>query len=284
MDSMRHLSTSLPPASRQPAPAELLPDFKAAAQAVTTLYRNAANSQKLARQSGYQDALDDLLAFLDRGNLGLMDGEGWKVRQWATERLDGDGVAARQQTPLASGGMTDDEDETSTAKEEDKDDERGSSPEAARKPHPLAVSSSDLSEADMQQQRRVVSEPPVLAPQQRQQHNQSEFTFQSSHAYPSNHDREAGTDIEMEATTPPTFTSPSSAGTVRIIPRTARNRHGSRRTENRGPTLNFSLGAGAGGKRKMPYSEYFDIHGLNDGSDRKDGSGGGKGGKRSRQV
>jgi hypothetical protein len=186
--------------------------------------------------------------------------------------------------------MTDDEDETITTKEEDKEDEeRGSSPEAPRKQHPLAVASSDFSEADIQQ-RRVVSEPPVLAPPSQQQHQptprQSDFTFQSTHAYPTNHDRDASTDMEMEATTPPTFTSPSSAEAVRIIPRPSRlNRHGThnRRAENRGPTLNFSLGAGAGGKRKMPYSEYFDIHGLNDG-DRKDGSGGRGGGKRSRQA
>lgn len=285
---MRHLSTSLP--ARGPAPAELLPDFKAAAQAVTTLYRNAATSQQHARTAGYQDALDDLLLFLDRGNLGLMDGEGWKVRQWATERLIGDGATNRQQEPLATNTMTDDEDESVTAKEEDKDDDRSSSPEAQKKPHPLTNSSSDVSDADAIIPRRVVSEPPqqmAYPPAPRQ----SDFTFQSSHAYPSNHDRDANDDTEMEIVQPSlSSTVPSTGETIRIIPRTSRTNksHGThaRRSENRNPSTTFSLGLGqgAGGKRKMPYQEYFDIHGLNDGNDRKDGGGAGRGGKRSRNA
>lgn len=285
MDSMRHLSTSLP--AREAAPAELLPDFKAAAQAVTTLYRNAANSQRHARTAGYQDALDDLLGFLDRSNLGLMDGEGWKVRQWATERLIGDGAATTQQEPLTASTLTDDDDD-SVAREEDKDDERSSSPETQRKPHPLTNSNSDVSDTDAAHPRRVVSEPP----QQRVYSSipqQSDFTFQSAHAYPSNHDREGNDDTEMELVQPSlTSAAPSASDSIRIIPRSSRmsKSHGnhSRRPENRSTAANFSLGQGAGGKRKMPYQEYFDIHGLNDGGDRKDSGGSGRGGKRSRNA
>lgn len=288
MDSMRHLSTSLP--AREPAPAELLPDFKAAAQAVTTLYRNAATSQRHARTAGYQDALDDLLEFLDRGNLGLMDGEGWKVRQWATERLIGDGAASRQQEPAATSTLTDDEDESVVAKEEDRDDHRSSSPETQKKPHPLATSSSDISDAEAVPTRRVVSEPPQ--PQAYQTvPQQSDFTFQSPHAYPTNHNRDGNDDTEMEIVQPSLASAaPSTSETIRIIPRSSRKSHGShnRRSENRNTATTINLGQGAGGKRKMPYQEYFDIHGLNDGNDRKDGGGygggTGRGGKRSRNA
>ncbi|CZT22330.1 uncharacterized protein RCC_08199 [Ramularia collo-cygni] len=287
MDSMRHLSTSLP--AREPAPAELLPDFKAAAQAVTTLYRNAANSQRHARTAGYQDALDDLLGFLDRSNLGLMDGEGWKVRQWATERLIGDGAATRQQEPLTTNTMTDDEDESEPAKDDDKDDDgRSSSPEIQRKPQLAANSSSDISDVDAIVPRRVVSEPPQQLPYPTAP-QKSDFTFQSPHAYPTNHDRDGSHDTEMEIVQPSlSSTTPTASETIRIIPRSNRmtKSHAthSRRTENRSTGTAFSLGQGAGGKRKMPYQEYFDIHGLNDGSDRKDGSGTGRGGKRSRNA
>jgi hypothetical protein len=303
MDSMRHLSTSLP--AREPAPAELLPDFKAAAQAVTTLYRNAATSQRHARTAGYQDALDDLLEFLDQKNLGLMDGEGWKVRQWATERLMG---ATR---PAAATNQMADEDEEDGSvvvvkEDENNEERRSSSPETQRKHHPLANSSSDISDSDslLPAQREVLSEPPPQ-PQPTQQTAQSQtypavqaplrqgaFTFQSPHAYPTNHND----DNEMEVLPTNPAPSTSSNDTIRIIPRSSRvnKSHGgshSRRSEVRNNAVNnaFSLGQGAGGKRKMPYQEYFDIHGLNDGNDgRKDGSGGGMGrggsGKRGRNA
>lgn len=97
MDSMRSLNTSLPRSphkkrSKDP-PVQTIQAFKTAALEVANLYRAAASDQQLARQSGYQDALDDLLTFLDRENIGLDDGEGWRVRQWATERLDSNPAA-----------------------------------------------------------------------------------------------------------------------------------------------------------------------------------------------
>ena len=296
MDSMRHLSTSLP-GSRQrtdDSTPDILGDFKAAALSVTNLYKTAAKSQERARAAGYQDALDDLLSMLDKENLGLMDGEGWRVRQWATERLDGERTSAPKQATDTSSNMADDEDDGSTAKD---DDERSSSPEVQRKPqhHPLANSSSDLAEDETtSQHRRVVSEPP-------QQHTcaplQGDFTFHSSHAYPSNHERDM--ELDNSSTTPQhqstTGTSnPSSTETVRIIPRSSgrsNNRHNKRNNntaEGRLPTLNFNLGTGAGSKRKLPYPDFFDISGINESGDRKDGNGGsngnGRGGKRGRHV
>jgi hypothetical protein len=92
MDSMRNLDTSLPGTSPSKASAgetsELLNAFRTAAISVTTLYKTAAEHKGRARVEGYQDALDELLAFMDKEDIGLSDGEGWRIRQWATERLD----------------------------------------------------------------------------------------------------------------------------------------------------------------------------------------------------
>ncbi|KAI5367326.1 hypothetical protein Slin15195_G024530 [Septoria linicola] len=282
MDSMQPLSTSLP-RNRSEVPNDLLVDFKAAARSVTDLYRTAVTSQKQARQAGYQDALDDILAFLDKENMGLMDGEGWRVRQWATARLDGSGISTG---PAAT--ATDEEDEERSVKEEEKDDTRSSSPELQRRPLLPTTTSEITVEDDAPLQRRVVSEPPQAQPSVQPIPQQSNFTFQSSHAYPSgNHDR----DMDMDGSTNSpvqTYTStltPSSTETVRIIPRSARSTRRSNHnrragSDNRTPTLNFNLGSGSGTKRKIPYPDFFDISGINDGGDRRDDNGRGGGGKR----
>jgi len=86
MDSMRSLNKSLPKTRRQP---DVHQSFRTAALNVTNLYKSALADLDKARTDGYQEALDELLGFLDRENLGVGDGEGWRIRQWATERLDG---------------------------------------------------------------------------------------------------------------------------------------------------------------------------------------------------
>lgn len=281
MDSMQRLSTSLP-RNRSEAPNDLLTDFKAAAMSATNLYRTAVASQKQARQAGYQDALDDLLLFLDKQDLGLGDGEGWKVRQWATERLDGSGIATE-----AAPTNTDEDDEERSVKEEEKDETRSSSPELQRRPAMPAATSEITVEDDEPLQRRVVSEPPAQATPQ-QTLPQSNFTFQSTHAYPSgNHDRDMDMDVSnnppVQAYTP--TSAPSSTETVRIIPRSARSNRRSNHnrrngSDSRTPSLNFNLGSASGTKRKIPYPDFFDISGINDNGDRRDDGGRGGGGKR----
>ena len=85
---MRSLNTSLPRSTSRPSEL-LLQQFKTAALSVTNLYKVSAQAESQAKEAGYQEAIEDLLHFLDRENLGLTDGEGWRVRQWATERSDG---------------------------------------------------------------------------------------------------------------------------------------------------------------------------------------------------
>jgi len=279
---MRHLSTSLPPASgrrRNEQPQDLLSDFRAAALSVTNLYKTAAVAQTQSRAAGYQDALDDLLGFLDKENLGLMDGEGWRVRRWATERLD-------QSRTQRQAGSSDDDEEAAKDDEVRAPDTRSSSPETQKRPTALPTASSEMIESSSSPNRRVPSEPPLQHPPQ-QHHTApttiavptlSDFTFRSNQTYPTNHDREAGTNMELDASN---STVPSTAETVRILPRAARNRYNRQRGENR--SINFNLGTGAGNKRKIPYPEFFDISGINfDGQDRKDGAG--RGGKRGRHV
>ena len=285
---MHPLSTSLPPARKKLDQPELLADFRAAALSVTNLYKSAAASQDRARAAGYQDAVEDLLGFLDREELGLMDGEGWKVRRWATERLVDDGVQRHQQSE-------DDVEE----KYERQTQERSSSPEVQRKSQQqpqapgLAMSSSELQENTPLLRRTAISEPPSAHPQPPAK---EDFSFRTTNStYPTNHDRENGT-MDLDNTTvtsstpstPTTETPPS----VRIIPRSGRGRHTNhnRRTANgntinNAPTINFNLGTGAGSKRKIPYPDFFDISGFNfEGSERKDGGGGRGGGKKGRFV
>ncbi|KAK3625793.1 hypothetical protein LTR56_020196 [Elasticomyces elasticus] len=317
MDSMRNLSTSLPSSSRrrldQP---ELLMDFKAAALSVTNLYKSAVSVQAKARAIGYQDALDDLLGFLDKEEMGLMDGEGWRVRRWATERLDEGGVERE-------GEGSEGEAEPETAKDEaplPAAGTRSSSPEAQRKAVVPREGSEDsgiiVSEPprlSQQQQRQSTRSPTPTPPQhtaqQQQQHTvptAETFTFRSSHTYPNpnlnvdinNHDRERerGTSMEVDTTSQPHMSSstpPSSSDTtLRHYPHprpsrnhrhTNHNRQRERGTNENGSraasgTISLNLSANSG-KRKMPYPDFFDISGVNfDGNDgRRDGSGNGRG-------
>ena len=281
---MRPLSYSLPPARRRLDHPALLADFKAAALSVTNLYKTAAASQDKARAAGYQDAIEDLLSFLDREELGLMDGEGWRVRQWATERLSED-----------AGGMAKKAESEDDVDEDTKVEDRSSSPEVQRKAQPvptMAMSSSELTEDNPR--RSAQSEPPPD-----QIPTIDNFTFRSNHAYPTNHDREK-MDLDSAAiitsSTPSTPHATSSETTtpasVRVMARSNRRAHtnhnrqrGANNSNLNGATINLNLGAGTGSKRKLPYSDFFDISGINfEGSDRTDGSSGRGGGKRGRFV
>jgi hypothetical protein len=289
MDSMRHLSSSLPSTRRRNEQThQLLSDFKAAALSVTNLYKTATAENARSRDAGYQDALDDLLVFLDKENLGLMDGEGWKVRQWATERLD--------DAPKAT-----EDDEESSSKDEVVET-RSSSPEVQRKP----TASNSLVE---EEQQRPASEPPQHAPLPTPQHQAitahiaaaspptsapvlDNFSFRSAQAYPTNHDRDDNQTMDLDpASTAPARTAPKASSKPR---HTSHNRSRDNNRAPSGPTFNFNLGTGAGGKRKMPYPDFFDISGLNaDGNDNNNNNnnnnnnrrdGGGRGGKKSRHL
>lgn len=262
MDSMRSLNRSLPSSSTaaRPAPPEqLLQAFKQAALSVTNLYKSAATDHEAIRQVGYQDALDDLLKFLDRENLGLQDGEGWRVRQWATARYDGS--AHTQQS--------EDEDETADLEPT----QRSTSPDKQAEEEDATAP-----QVQQEQQPRAQSATPQL-PTQVPSHVQSPFQFS------------AGSDSIMSTDDSQTPSQESSTES-RSIPvkldliNRNKNAHKNNSRNTVRPTSRSALQT-IGSKRKLPFPDISDI--FNVGFDKKDppdsgnGSGGG-GSKRTRFV
>jgi hypothetical protein len=276
MDSMRSLNTSLPRASppKQQAgepPEQLLAAFKAAALSVTNLYKSAAAKQGKERAEGYQDALDELLAFLDKEDIGLSDGEGWRIRRWATERLDGRDSMAQ----------TESEDEASEKTE------RASSPILQRSQSTARMTSipnltrtASPVRADSPATQPAPT-PTLSTPNDDTTINllppQSTFTFRASQQYPQDadvilSDLELSDNQRVTSHDGSVTSNATSAGIT--ITRPPRNRH-----NNHSVRLN---GRGAstiqrpGQKRKMNFGEFFDIGNVGQG---KDGQGGGKRGR-----
>jgi len=264
---MRTLNTSLPRSPRMrrsnPPPEQLIQSFKSAALSVTNLYKTAAADQARAREAGYQDALDDVLAFLDKENLGLDDGEGWKVRQWATERLDG--------SPLAHTGS-------------DSDDDRGETAKRARSTSPPRTATQEVEQA--RQASRSTSPvrttsapmPPPAAPQQQNNlfHAPEVFSFRSAHPYPQDIDMQ-NSDASNTApqSDPPQgqMAPPNPAIRFEVVPRGSRTPHRASRHTNRSTGSTRSLGQGAGSKRNFRAGDYFDLGNLGDGKDSPGGGG-----------
>ncbi|KAI9172380.1 hypothetical protein HJFPF1_01882 [Paramyrothecium foliicola] len=252
MDGMRGLNPSLSgSAGKQTAttesPEQLLDVFKAAALSVTKLYKTSALAEAKARTDGYQDCLDDLLAFLDKENLGLSDGEGWRIRRWATERLDGRETAYQ-------GTESEEEverNEPVTAPAPPADTVRTSTPV----PQPPSQVRAESAPATL-----PIDEPPTphfVVP------SQENFTFQSSHQYPNI----ATLDLSDSRThdngsTPATRSSKGRLNGSGLRPGGRSSNH---------------LGRGAGNKRKMDFNELFG--GCLGGKDPF-----GNGGKRSRHA
>lgn len=268
MDSMRSLNSSLPRSPRRkrsnPPPEQLIQSFKSAALSVTNLYKTAAADQTRAREAGYQDALDDLLTFLDQQNLGLDDGEGWKVRQWATERLDG--------SPPAHAGSDSDDDRGETAKRA-----RSSSP-VAQRPTVQEVEQArqpSRSTSPVQAASVPMAPPATSQPQNNLFHTAEAFSFRSAHPYPH--------EVEMQAadttsnTIPQPEPSPSPTLRLEVVPRGCRTPHRGGNHQNRHGTRSTasarSLGSGAGSKRRSTFVDYFDLGSLGDSKDGRDGGG-----------
>ncbi|KAJ9620658.1 hypothetical protein H2204_012213 [Knufia peltigerae] len=258
MDSMRSLNTSLP--STRPAPPEqLLQAFRNAALSVTNLYKSAVTDQGSARQAGYQEALEDLLSFLDRENLGLQDGEGWRVRQWATERYDGS--ASHQQ------GTEEDDDRSevdprprsvSPVKEE------GSAPSIpSRTEAPKVESSTQTEEALPSRDSEQTPPTPVF-----------HFTGNMSSNEPEN----MQTDETVQSVDGADNNTPSSSSVPAIRLELLNNygsrtphRHGGQRNGTRPNNREFTFTSGT--KRKLQFPDFFDISNIGP----RDSFGGGAG-------
>ena len=262
---MRSLNRSLPAAhpSRSTPPKHLLQAFKQAALSVTNLYKAAATEQDDSRQAGYQDALEDLLEFLDRENLGLQDGEGWRVRQWATEHYDGG----------------------TNHQHGDSDGESSHSDQRHRTNSPVPESSADCQSPAMETQSQ---EPSILvshgvSKQQGAAQPQAQFQFAAGSIVPAENAMQMETQPSMQVAEPPPPRAESAPVRVGVISRGNRpaprqiNRHSSK-SVRRESSLN------RGHKRKYPFPDLTDI--FNVGLDNKlDASGeGNSSSKRGRIV
>ncbi|KAL1600600.1 hypothetical protein SLS60_006986 [Paraconiothyrium brasiliense] len=252
MDSMRSLNTSLPMTRRrQPTPQ---PDthkaFKDTALTVTNLYRTALADIERSRSDGYQQALDDLLGFLDKENLGVGDGEGWRIRQWATERLDG-------ALPMNATSDTDED-----IPEEQR--ARSSSPVVEHIPEenhsvtPEPTSRSDSAPPAAVESANSDSDMAPLPPM---------FHFASPQVYPANNNIDNAT-------------YDFAAAARRAFPTTRRNsnRSSSRNLQRSAAQNLVSLGNGAGQKRKL-MNDFFNIDFNHDRRDREGPGGGPKRGR-----
>ena len=278
MESMRSLNTSLPGASpskqvNEP-PEQILSAFKAAALSVTKLYQTAAADQGRARSEGYQDALDDLLAFLDKEDIGLSDGEGWRIRQWATERLDGRGDSGSQNM----------ESEDEAAEKTD----GGSSPEIHRSQSATRLPSTARAAARTASPARAepLAPPPTInTPPASDTVDavppQGIFTFRATQQYPQDADMIIS-DLSNDSSEIRREGSHTSNPSTVTRPRTnQRHTNHTVRQNSRSATSQRLTGQ----KRKFTVgdiTEYFEFPGFGNGRDNF-GSGGG-GGKRGRFV
>jgi hypothetical protein len=273
---MRSLNTSLPTSRshRSQAP-ELLQAFKSAALSVTNLYKIAVTDQANTRQLGYQDALEDLLSFLDRENLGERGGEGWKIRQWATERFEG--------AETTGNSLESDEDRVDTEKRA-----RSSSPiPQARTSHDL-VDMRDHSNSDNSAPRTESAPPPSTKEESHSPVTErpSMFTFSAAQPLPNRDvpmhtpDTSSG-DLQSLSDRPFEAPAPQSTGPVRVevLNRNARmqNRHAGARHHTR--SSNRDTGFASGTKRKFHLPEFFDISNMGNARDGPNG-----GGKRGRYI
>lgn len=224
MDSSRTHGATGKQMAQNDSPEQLLDVFKAAALSVTKLYKTSARAEARARTDGYQECLDDLLTFLDKAHIGLDDGEGWRIRRWATERLDGRDIG------LPTVESEDEIDKT----------DRNSSPEMTR--------TSTEPQASTQSNTRTIS-PPVTTTTPAAEEpthfvvpTQDTFTFQSSHQYPNI------ATLDLSDSKPHDGSSFSSRNTR------SRFNGNSSKSLSRSAT---QLGRGAGTKRRMDFDDFF---------------------------
>ncbi|KAF9882378.1 hypothetical protein CkaCkLH20_00414 [Colletotrichum karsti] len=251
MDSMRSLNTSLPgssaakqQAAQNDSPEQLLDAFKAAALSVTKLYKTSAAAQSKSRQEGYQDCLDDLLAFLDKEKIGLGDGDGWRIRSWATKQLEG------------------------------RDSQNTESDDEAEKPEP--ASSPELnrsnSETQMREENQMTTDAAPMAPQSSEADDEPEvmpitvptqdtFTFQSSHPWPPQPPQQDAYLNLANLDLSDSRTHDNSTTNINTASRSSRPRHPANMPRSATRQGN-NLGRGAGSKRKINFAEIFDLSSL----------------------
>ncbi|KAI2602079.1 hypothetical protein GGR54DRAFT_554422 [Hypoxylon sp. NC1633] len=233
------------------SPEQLLDAFKAAALSVTKLYKTSAAAQARARADGFQDCLDELLLFLDKSNIGLGDGEGWQIRKWATERLEGRDAASQS---IESEDEAEKSDPTSSP-EIHRSNNQYQNPtmrnEGHMQPDAVSTSAPQASNQSSAEETQIFAVP-----------TQENFTFRSSHPYPELYPNLENLDLsDSTRGSNDNATPTSSAIPITHAARSRSNRRGARLK----PTNH--LGKGAGQKRAINYAELFDVSGTTFGKD-----------------
>jgi hypothetical protein len=232
-------------------PEQLLQAFKNAALSVTNLYKSAVTDQNNSRAAGYQDALDDLLRFLDSENLGLQDGEGWRVRQWATERYD---QAARQPSPESDDAKPIN---TDGAREETVQEQETASSDVG--PTDVSNDTEQLSRRSEERQTRHDSAPPI-------------FTFTAGQSQADTDAMQVGDDAVNQASH--AETSNQRPIQVQLINRQNRGAHRGNNIRH-GRSALRSTTSTAGAKRKIQQvPDFFDIANITFNNDRDAGPSG----------
>lgn len=239
---MRSLNTSLPVSASAQPPEQLLQAFKTAALSVTNLYKTALADQSNARHLGYQEALEDFRAFLDREKLALDDGDGQRIRKWVVSRIDGTGTTT----------TSDSDDEQMDERRE----ARTGSSSPARKDSPDAdtarqAPASTTSSAPPSASTSTMTAPPT-------------FTFSAGPQWPTSLPEDTST-TSTDSPFSTNLTSPSVR--LEVIPRGPRTPHRNNSRRNLSSTRDTST---TGSKRKIAFGDFFDI---------PDGFGGGKRGR-----
>ncbi|RKU49389.1 hypothetical protein DL546_004829 [Coniochaeta pulveracea] len=271
------------------SPEQLLDAFKAAALSVTKLYKTSAAAQAKARADGYQDCLDDILSFLDKESIGLSDGDGWTIRKWATERLEG-----RDTATMDSDEEVDKSDAMSSPELHRSTTVRQASPAPIPNEAPLRGSAPPTvpvveqvmepmveEQPSQQHQQQQQQQPRQQQPSRQQQHppepsfvvpSQDTFNFHLPSPYP--YPPEGCLNI---ANLDLSDTHTTSNSTPASITRTARTRQGNPQRSGTRSGGNH-LGRGAGQKRRLNLNlgEIFDLGSLGYGKDYPFGNGGGK--------
>ncbi|KAM7221344.1 hypothetical protein V8F06_003312 [Rhypophila decipiens] len=249
---------------------DVLDAFRAAALSVTKLYKMSASAQARSRAEGYQDCLDDLLAFLDKENIGLSDGEGWTIRKWATDR----------QEPRDTISQTmESEDEV----EKPDTSASASSPQLQRSssvaPQPTARIDEHMRDSapptvapapsTTQSTTPIVEDVEIVVP------SQDTFNFHSSIPYPSHDPYISLANLDLsDSQTHSSNTSSWQGTTSTPTPNTPTISRNSRLRNGR-PSNRTAVNRMAGQKRKVNFAEFFDLDSSGHGNG-KDMFGGGK--------
>ncbi|KAK6843581.1 hypothetical protein PG990_004539 [Apiospora arundinis] len=269
MDSnMRGTSPTKTPAAGLDSPEQLMDAFKTAALSVTKLYKTSAAAQTKARSDGYQDCLEDLLAYLEKQNIGLNDGEGRQIRLWVNERYEGrDGPSQSAESEDEVENMKTDAAPASDLHRSSSNANLPAPQQTQQQQHPEIRTNSapPASTSDLISQKIAGSVHAPAPPAHFMVPTQDNFTFTSSMPYPSESDLNiANLDLSDNRST-----DPANHHLTKQDFRSKPSRSGARPKAGHVTTKTT-------GKRKINLAELFDVG--------KDMFGGNGGGKRSRHT